>query len=69
MPGCNGFTLLKSGDLPFKVVFVTAYDAYALKAIKFSALDYLLKPIDRKELIEAVKRLESADVKNPRSAF
>ncbi len=64
MPGGNGFTLLESGDLPFKVIFVTAYDAYALKAIKFSALDYLLKPIDRQELIEAVNRLENAESKN-----
>ncbi len=58
MPGGNGFTLLDAGQVPFKVIFVTAYDAYALKAIKFSALDYLLKPIDREELKEAVTRLE-----------
>ncbi len=59
MPGGNGFTLLDSGDIPFKVIFVTAYDAYALKAIKFSALDYLLKPIDKEELVKAVGRLKS----------
>lgn len=59
MPGGNGFTLLGSGEIPFQVIFVTAYDAYALKAIKFSALDYLLKPIDREELIEAVSRLDT----------
>ena len=61
MPGGNGFTLLESGKLDFKVVFVTAYDAYALKAIRFSALDYLLKPIDKQELVSAVERIASAD--------
>lgn len=58
MPNANGFTLLEMyEDLPFKVVFVTAYDEYALKAIKFSASDYLLKPIDTDELKGAVKEL------------
>lgn len=53
----TGFELLgklKSRD--FGVIFVTAYDNYALKAIKFSAVDYILKPINHKELIEAVKK-------------
>jgi two-component system LytT family response regulator len=46
MPEKNGFELLKSlGPINFEVVFVTAYDSYGLIAIKFSALDYLLKPI------------------------
>jgi len=59
MPGGNGFTLLEhfSGS-DFQIIFVTAYDSYALKAIKFSALDYLLKPIDKDELVEAVNKLE-----------
>ncbi len=42
----------------FKVIFVTAYDQFAIKAIKFSALDYLLKPVDPEDLIEAVKKAE-----------
>ena len=63
MPGGNGFTLLENGYISFKVIFVTAYDAYALKAIKFSALDYLLKPIDRQELVDAVGRLEKSNSK------
>ena len=58
MPGGNGFSLLeKLAPVPFKVIFVTAYDAYALEAIKCSALDYILKPIDRNELIKAVDKL------------
>lgn len=45
----TGFSLLESlPDIPFEVIFVTAYDSYAIQAIRFSALDYLLKPIDRK---------------------
>ncbi len=66
MPGGNGFKLLE-GEVDFKVIFVTAYDAYALKAIKFSALDYLLKPIDKEELIQAVAKLELEDSEKERS--
>lgn len=59
MPFGSGFDLLeKIGNYSFEVVFTTAYDQYALRAFKFSALDYLLKPIDRDELIEAVARVE-----------
>jgi len=53
----NGFDLLtKLGAYNFKVIFITAYSQYALKAIKISALDYLLKPIDSEELINAVEK-------------
>ena len=59
MPFGSGFDMLeKLGDYSFEVVFTTAYDQYALRAFKFSALDYLLKPIDRDDLIEAVGRVE-----------
>ena len=61
MPGGNGFDLLCSGDVTYKVIFVTAYDSYAIQAIKFSALDYLLKPIDKDELVKAVSRIDSGD--------
>jgi two-component system LytT family response regulator len=57
MPVTNGFGLLSSlNSYPFEIIFVTAYDKYALQAIKFSALDYLLKPIDTVELINAVEK-------------
>ena len=58
MPRLNGFDLLRAcGTLDFKVVFTTAYDQYAVKAFKFNALDYLLKPIDKEELILAVDKV------------
>jgi two-component system LytT family response regulator len=57
MPDKDGFELLKSLAVPaFELIFVTAYDKYAIQAIKFSALDYLLKPINNNELIDAVNR-------------
>lgn len=62
MPGGNGFQLLNQGAVPFKVIFVTAYDGYALKAIQFSALDYILKPIDREQLVRAVDRISKSTV-------
>lgn len=59
MPGKSGFELLESYETPqFRVIFTTAYDQYALKAIRMSALDYLLKPIHIKELIMAVNKAE-----------
>ncbi|HEX5025195.1 MAG TPA: LytTR family DNA-binding domain-containing protein [Agriterribacter sp.] len=55
MPFMNGFELLeKLGEIHFEIIFTTSYDQYAIKAIHFSALDYLLKPIDREELQKAV---------------
>lgn len=57
MPGKGGFDLLKHIAYPeFEVIFVTAYDQYAIQAIKYSAIDYLLKPVDINELIAAVKK-------------
>ncbi|MBI2269639.1 MAG: response regulator transcription factor [Bacteroidetes bacterium] len=59
MPNGSGFDLLeKIKDIDFDVVFITAYDHYAIRAIKFSAVDYLLKPIDPEDLKHAVKRVE-----------
>lgn len=57
MPHQNGFELLKMFDkITFDVIFTTAYEQYALKAIKFNALDYLLKPFSVKELQDAVQK-------------
>jgi two-component system LytT family response regulator len=59
MPVMNGFQLLeKLGAIYFSLVFVTAYDKFAVKAFRFSALDYLLKPIDGKDLKAAVEKAE-----------
>ncbi len=60
MPFLNGFDLLaRFNPLFFEVIFTTAYDSYAIKAIKFSALDYLLKPIDKEDLAAAMNKLRS----------
>lgn len=57
----TGFDVLERvGDMHFKVVFTTAYEHYALRAIKVSSVDYLLKPIDLDELIAAVDKVRSA---------
>ncbi len=57
MPGMNGFDFMnRASEWDFDVIFTTAFDQYAIKAIRFSALDYLLKPIDIVELKNAVNR-------------
>lgn len=57
MPRADGFSLLKRFDpVPFETIFVTSFDQYAISAIKFSALDYLLKPVEVSELTNAVKK-------------
>lgn len=66
MPQKSGFNMLEElGEFDFEVIFVTAFDNYAIKAIKFSALDYLLKPLDVDELQKAVqKAMERIHQKN-----
>lgn len=60
MPFMNGFELLERFDpIPFSVIFTTSFNQYAVKAIHLSALDYLLKPIDPSDLVEAVKKIET----------
>jgi len=59
MPKKNGFEVVQSFANPsFDVIFTTAYNQFALKAFRFAALDYLLKPIDADDLVAAVKRYE-----------
>ena len=59
MPKRNGFDLLLNfPDPAFDVIFTTAYDKFAIKAIKLSALDFLLKPIDADDLVTAIERFE-----------
>lgn len=54
----TGFNLLKQlSTIDFEIIFTTSYDSYALKAFKFSALDYLLKPIDKSDFISALQKL------------
>lgn len=66
MPRMNGFELLsKLENVNFQVIFVTAYNEYALEAFKKNAIDYVLKPIDNKDLVTAVnKALDIIKLKN-----
>lgn len=63
MRGETGFDLLEQiGDINFEIIFTTAHNEYALKAFKFSAIHYLLKPIDIEQLVDAVQRVK--EIKN-----
>lgn len=67
LPDGSGFDLLsKLGSSHPAVIFITAYEAFAIKAIKFSAMDYILKPFTTSELIEAVKKA-SCKIENEKS--
>jgi two-component system, LytTR family, response regulator len=64
MPWMNGFELLQQlNQINFEVIFITAYDQFALRAFKFSAVDYLLKPIKKEDLIAAVNKVEQRKAK------
>jgi len=62
MPGINGFDVLReTSRIPYQVIFTTAYDQFAIRAFKFSAIDYLLKPIDIEELKTALHKFRKSD--------
>lgn len=66
LAGENGFELLEKVVVNFKIIFVTAFDDFAIKAFDVNATDYLLKPVDPARLEKALKRvLESSDKKSP----
>lgn len=59
MPGATGFELLDHIDFEGRIIFVTAYDDYALRAFEINALDYLMKPVNNERLKQAVQRLDN----------
>lgn len=72
IPVMNGFDILKQfPQINFSIIFTTAYDHYAIQAIRFSALDYLLKPIDADELRAAIDRFiaKEANKQNEESLY
>src|SRR5918993_3124832 len=71
MPKMNGFDMLKMiGHIHFEVIFTTAFDQYAINAIRISALDYLLKPIDDEDLATAIAKCnERMASKKPSNQF
>ncbi|TPD69989.1 LytR/AlgR family response regulator transcription factor [Flavobacterium microcysteis] len=61
MPDGTGFDLLqKLKPIQFKVIFITGYEDFAIRAFRFSAIDYLLKPLDSMELVDAVKKAQES---------
>ena len=66
MPHQSGFDLLTTIDQwDFEVIFTTAYNEFAIQAIRFSALDYLLKPVDEAELRKAIERYKAKKIYAP----
>ena len=64
MPGMSGIDLLRSFSEPeFHVVFITAYDAYAIEAFRLSAIDYLLKPAESADIIRVIEKVKKQSVK------
>lgn len=61
----SGFDLLRECDtINFKIIFTTAYDRYAIQAIKFSAIGYLLKPIDEDDLVESLNKIKETSIEH-----
>ena len=59
MPGKSGFDLLEEIQIDSKIIFVTAYDEYAIRAFEVNARDYLLKPVNKERLEQAIERLKT----------
>lgn len=67
MPDGNGFDVLERlANHDFSVIFITAYNQYAIKAFKYSAIDYILKPIDITDFVNAVDKARSTEGLTPR---
>jgi len=69
MPGKSGFELLDSIEFVPHVIFVTAFDEYAMKAFEVNALDYLLKPVESERLAEAIRKVEKRLMPENQSTF
>jgi two-component system, LytTR family, response regulator len=61
MPGQSGFDLIENSDIDSKIIFVTAYDEFAIRAFEVNALDYLLKPVNPERLRNSIERLELSE--------
>lgn len=65
MPGMSGIDLVRSFNNPaFRVVFITAFDAYAIEAFRVSAIDYLLKPVESDDIVTVIKKVKNGLGKN-----
>ncbi|WP_133054671.1 response regulator, partial [Niastella populi] len=60
LPDGTGFDILEQLPAPTKVIFLTAHHEFAIRAIRYGAIDYLLKPLDEKELTDALQRVTAA---------
>jgi two-component system, LytTR family, response regulator len=61
MPGQSGFELIENSEIDTKIIFVTAYDEFAIRAFEVNALDYLLKPVNPERLRNSIERLEISE--------
>lgn len=68
MDGTSFDMLRQLPEIDFKIIFVTAYEDYAIQAFKFSALDYILKPVDPEELVKAVRKVRDEHTAKPERA-
>jgi len=65
MPGGSGFDLLERLEFPPPIIFVTAFDHYAIRAFDVNALDYLLKPVEPERLARAIARVKKREAESP----